>query len=247
LKEIVISIKGLRKEYISGKTKLVVLDGIDLDIKREFLAILGPSGCGKSTLLRILAGIEKPTNGVVEYHIGDSHPRIGFVFQFPTLIPWLTVLENVALPLESSGIKPSEAREEARRYLSLVGLSGFENSYPHQLSGGMRQRVNIARALAVKPQILLMDEPFSNLDPLTAEALRAEVLDIWLTGVVGIETIIMVTHAVDEALFMADRVVILSPRPTKIRKIVYVDLPRPRNRRSPEFQKLEDYVYEYIS
>jgi len=247
LKEIVISIKGLRKEYISGKTKLVVLDGIDLNIGREFLAILGPSGCGKSTLLRILAGIEKPTDGVVEYHARDSHPRIGFVFQFPTLIPWLTVLENVALPLESSGIKPDEAREEARRYLSLVGLSGFENSYPHQLSGGMRQRVNIARALAVKPQILLMDEPFSNLDPLTAEALRAEVLDIWLTGVAGIETIIMVTHVVDEALFMADRVVILSPRPAKIRKIVDVNLPRPRNRRSPEFQRLEDYVYEYIS
>ncbi len=246
MKELVISIRGLKKEYISGKTRLLVLNGIDLDIRREFLVILGPSGCGKSTLLRILAGIEKPTSGVIEYHISEPI-RIGFVFQFPTLVPWLTILENVALPLESSGMKPNDAREEARRYLSLVGLSGFENSYPHQLSGGMKQRVNIARALAVKPQILLMDEPFSNLDPLTAEALRAEVLDIWLTGVAGIETVIMVTHAVDEALFMADRVVVLTPRPAQIRKIVEVNLPRPRNRRSQEFQKLEDYVYEYIS
>jgi len=243
LTEAVITIRGLEKEYFSGKTRLKVLNGIYLEVRREFLAILGPSGCGKSTLLRILAGVEKPTRGVIEFHL-PGKPRIGFVFQFPTLIPWLTVLDNVALPLESAGMTPKEAREEARRYVSLVGLGGFENAYPHQLSGGMRQRVNIARALAVRPQILLLDEPFSNLDPLTAEALRAEVLDIWLSGVAGVEAVVMVTHAIDEAIFMADRIVILTTRPAKIRKIIDVNLPRPRNRRSPEFQKLEDYIYE---
>ncbi|PUA33161.1 MAG: nitrate/sulfonate/bicarbonate ABC transporter ATP-binding protein [Zestosphaera tikiterensis] len=245
--EVVVSIKELEKEYLSGRVRIKVLNKINLEIRREFLAILGPSGCGKSTLLRILAGVEKPTKGTIEFHISSERPRIGFVFQFPTLIPWLTILENVALPLESAGIKPKEARDEARKYLSLVGLSGFENAYPHQLSGGMKQRVNITRALAIKPQILLLDEPFSNLDPLTAEALRAELLDIWLSGVAGVEAVVMVTHSIDEALFMADRIAILTPRPAEVRKVVEVNLPRPRNRRSPEFQKLEDYIYEFIS
>jgi len=242
----VISIRGLRKEFYSDGSRLVVIERIDLDVGNEFLVLLGPSGCGKSTLLRIIAGVEKPSGGEIVFKY-PGKPRIGFVFQFPTLIPWLTALENVALPLENQGLTPREAREEAKRYLSLVGLAGFEQSYPHQLSGGMRQRVNIARALAVKPQILLMDEPFSQLDPLTAETLRSEVMDLWLSGVTGIEAVIMVTHIVDEALFMADRVVILTPRPTTVKKIVEVELPRPRNRLSPEFKKLEDEVYEYIS
>ncbi len=242
----VLSIRGLRKEYVSSGTRLAVIERVDLDVGREFVAILGPSGCGKSTLLRIIAGVEKPSGGEIKFNYPEK-PRIGFVFQFPTLIPWLTVLENVALPLKSRGMKPREAVEEARKYLSLVGLAGFERSYPHQLSGGMRQRVNIARALAIKPQIVLMDEPFSQLDPLTAEALRSEVLDLWLSGVTGIDAVIMVTHAVDEALFMADRIVILTPRPSTVKKVVEVRLPRPRNRTSPEFKKLEDEVYEYIS
>jgi NitT/TauT family transport system ATP-binding protein len=159
----------------------------------------------------------------------------------------MTVLENVALPLRVRGISWREAEEKARKYLSLVGLQSFENFYPRELSGGMKQRVNIARALAIEPLILLMDEPFSQLDPLTAESLRSEVLDMWQWGVTSVRTIVMVTHNVDEAIFMADRVVIFTARPAKVAAIIPVEIPRPRDRRSPEFQKIEDKVYEYIS
>jgi NitT/TauT family transport system ATP-binding protein len=228
-----------------GKGKaLKVLDGISLDINEEFLAILGPSGCGKSTLLRIIAGVEKPDEGEIKSY---SDIVYGFVFQFPTLLPWLTVLDNVALPLLAKGIDKNIAREKALRYLSLVGLHGFEDFYPNELSGGMKQRVNIARALVVEPTILLMDEPFSQLDPLTAEALRAEILDLWLSGVTTVKGIVMVTHNVEEAVLMADRIIILTPRPAKIVKIIEVKLLRPRDRRSKEFQDIVDQVYEYVS
>jgi NitT/TauT family transport system ATP-binding protein len=246
ISDILISLRGISKEYVSESGIIKVIEEITIDIKKEFLAILGPSGCGKSTLLRIIAGVEKYSRGEIIYAEGKI-PKMGFVFQFPSLLPWMTVLENVALPLKNSGMRKEEARETARRYLSLVGLAGFEDLYPHELSGGMRQRVNFARALAVQPEILLMDEPFSNLDPLTAETLRAEVLDIWLSGITPLKGIVMVTHAVDEAIFLADRIVILTPRPSKIAKEIKVDLPRPRNRRSPEFEKLEDLVYSFVS
>ncbi|MEM3943412.1 MAG: ABC transporter ATP-binding protein [Thermofilaceae archaeon] len=241
----VLSIEDVRKSFRQGGNVVQVLDGISLEVGEEFIAILGPSGCGKTTLLRIIAGVEKPDGGRIVIH--DKTPRVGFIFQFPTLLPWLTVLDNVALPLRANGMSWREAREKAHKYLSLTGLQAFEDFYPRELSGGMKQRVNIARALAVEPTILLMDEPFSNLDPLTAESLRTEILDLWTLKVTTVRAIIMVTHSVDEAIFMADRVVILTPRPAKIRGIIEVDLPRPRDRRSPEFQKLEDKVYELIS
>ncbi|MEM1853600.1 MAG: ABC transporter ATP-binding protein [Thermofilaceae archaeon] len=241
----VLSIEDVRKSFRQGGNVVQVLDGISLEVGEEFIAILGPSGCGKTTLLRIIAGVEKPDGGRIVIH--DKTPRVGFIFQFPTLLPWLTVLDNVALPLRANGMSWREAREKAHKYLSLTGLQAFEDFYPRELSGGMKQRVNIARALAVEPTILLMDEPFSNLDPLTAESLRTEILDLWTLKVTTVRAIIMVTHSVDEAIFMADRVVILTPRPGKIRGIIEVDLPRPRDRRSPEFQKLEDKVYELIS
>ncbi|MEM4548124.1 MAG: ABC transporter ATP-binding protein [Thermofilaceae archaeon] len=241
----VLSIEDVRKSFRQGGNVVQVLDGISLEVGEEFIAILGPSGCGKTTLLRIIAGVEKPDGGRIVIH--DKTPRVGFIFQFPTLLPWLTVLDNVALPLRANGMSWKEAREKAHKYLSLTGLQAFEDFYPRELSGGMKQRVNIARALAVEPTILLMDEPFSNLDPLTAESLRTEILDLWTLKVTTVRAIIMVTHSVDEAIFMADRVVILTPRPAKIRGIIEVDLPRPRDRRSPEFQKLEDKVYELIS
>ncbi|MEM4875446.1 MAG: ABC transporter ATP-binding protein [Thermofilaceae archaeon] len=241
----VLSIEDVRKSFKQGGNVVQVLDGISLEVGEEFIAILGPSGCGKTTLLRIIAGVEKPDGGRIVIH--DKTPRVGFIFQFPTLLPWLTVLDNVALPLRANGMSWREAREKAHKYLSLTGLQAFEDFYPRELSGGMKQRVNIARALAVEPTILLMDEPFSNLDPLTAESLRTEILDLWTLKVTTVRAIIMVTHSVDEAIFMADRVVILTPRPGKIRGIIEVDLPRPRDRRSPEFQKLEDKVYELIS
>ena len=240
-----LSLVEVTKSFRQNGRVLPVLNGITLDVGEEFVAILGPSGCGKTTLLRIIAGLEKPDGGKVVFH-GEG-ARVGFIFQFPTLLPWLTVLDNVALPLRANGMSWSEARERARKYLSLVGLQAFEDFYPRELSGGMKQRVNIARALAVEPTVLLMDEPFSNLDPLTAESLRSEILDLWTLGVTTVRAIIMVTHSVDEAIFMADRLVILTPRPAKIAGIVEVNIPRPRDRRSPEFQKLEDKVYELIS
>lgn len=241
----VLSLVNVSKSFKQGGRTLRVLDGITLDIGGEFVAVLGPSGCGKTTLLRIIAGLEKPDSGEVIFHGGNA--RVGFVFQFPTLLPWMTVLDNVALPLRANGVSWEEAREKARKYLSLVGLQAFEDFYPRELSGGMRQRVNIARALAVEPTVLLMDEPFSNLDPLTAETLRTEILDLWTLGLTTVRAIIMVTHSVDEAIFMADRIVILTPRPAKIAGIIEVSIPRPRNRRSPEFQQLEDKIYELIS
>jgi NitT/TauT family transport system ATP-binding protein len=241
----VLSLVEVTKSFRQNGRVLPVLNGITLDVGEEFVAIIGPSGCGKTTLLRIIAGLEKPDGGKVVFHGGEA--RVGFIFQFPTLLPWLTVLDNVALPLRANGMSWSEARERARKYLSLVGLQAFEDFYPRELSGGMKQRVNIARALAVEPTVLLMDEPFSNLDPLTAESLRSEILDLWTLGVTTVRAIIMVTHSVDEAIFMADRLVILTPRPAKIAGIVEVNIPRPRDRRSPEFQKLEDKVYELIS
>ena len=241
---VLVSLINIVKSFGEGGKVLRVLDGISLDIGEEFIAILGPSGCGKSTLLRIIAGVEKADSGEIKT---AGNIVYGFVFQSPTLLPWLTVVDNVALPLIAKGIDKKAAREKALKYLSLVGLQGFEDFYPYELSGGMRQRVNIARALVVEPTILLMDEPFSQLDPLTAEALRAEILDLWLSGVTTVRSIVMVTHNVEEAVLMADRIVILTPRPAKITKIIEVKLPRPRDRRSKSFQDVVDQVYEYVS
>lgn len=248
LVEPLVVLKSIVKEYGDKGRSVRVLDGINLEIGSEILAILGPSGCGKSTLLRIIAGVEKPTSGEVIYRAVDKNrPQIGFVFQSPSLVPWLTVLENVALPLRARGMPKREAEEHARRYLSLVGLQEFEDFYPDELSGGMRQRVNLARALSIGPEILLMDEPFSQLDPLTAENLRAELLDIWLSGLAPIKSIVLVTHDVIEAVYIADRIAILTSRPARVAAVVNVNLPRPRNRLSPDFTKLVDLIYEYVS
>ncbi|MCC6034908.1 MAG: ABC transporter ATP-binding protein [Desulfurococcaceae archaeon] len=242
----IIEIVGVSKSYVSEGREIKVLEDISFSVGKEFVSIIGPSGCGKSTLLRIIAGVEKPDSGKVIFHLSRK-PTIGFVFQFPTLLPWMTVLDNVILPLIASGVQKSRAIEKARTTLKIVGLSEFEDFYPSELSGGMKQRVNIARALAVEPDILLMDEPFSNLDPLTAESLRGEVLDIWLSSILPIKSIIMVTHNVEEAVLMSDRVIILSPRPARVLKIVDIMVPRPRTRKMPEVQELVDKVYEYVS
>ena len=245
-KDLVLEVRGVSKSYTSGGKVFEVLKDINFVVGREYITILGPSGCGKSTLLRIIAGVEKPDKGEVVFNIGGK-VRIGFVFQFPTLLPWMTVLGNVTLPLIAAGVPKNDAVERARRALKIVGLEELDDFYPSELSGGMKQRVNIARALAVEPDILLMDEPFSNLDPLTAENLRSEVLDIWSSSILPIKSVIMVTHNVEEAVLMSDKIIILSPRPARIVKVVDVNIPRPRTRKMIEVQELVDRVYEYVS
>ncbi|RFA94661.1 ABC transporter ATP-binding protein [Pyrobaculum aerophilum] len=241
-----IEVNKIKKKY--GKVE--VFNDLSIDIETgEFVALLGPSGCGKSTLLRIIAGLERPDSGEVRFRgepVRGPRREIALMFQSPTLLPWKTAEDNVALPLVARGMGWREAREAAARYLALVGLSGFEEAYPKQLSGGMQQRVALARALAVEPEVLLLDEPFSALDPLTAESLRAELVRIWHENLSTVHTVIMVTHAVDEAVYMANRVVVLSTRPAKIVADIKINLPYPRNRKSPEFQKYLDQVYTYI-
>ena len=229
---------------------LVVLRDITLDVRRgEFLTIVGGSGSGKTTLLRIIDHLITPTSGSVLVD-GEAVKRpggkISFVFQTDSLLPWRTVIDNVAYGLDLRGLPKAQSRTSARKYLELVGLAGFADYYPHQLSGGMRQRVNLARALAVEPDVLLMDEPFAALDAQTRELMQLELLRIWReTG----KTILFVTHQLDEAVFLADRVVALSARPGSVREIVSIDLPHPRGidmKRTPEFQAYVARLWDLI-
>ncbi len=215
--------------YLGGQGSLEALECVSLQVDAgEFLCIVGPSGCGKSTLLRVLGSLVQPTSGKV-YLDGEllTAPRrqIGFVFQKANLMPWRNVLRNVTLPLEVKGLKSEEADQQARELLKLVGLEGFEDAYPHELSGGMEQRVAIARALIHDPAILLLDEPFGSLDALTRESMNLELLRIWRAKR---KTVVMVTHSIQEALFLADRILVMSSRPGRIEATVAVPLPRPR-------------------
>ncbi len=216
----------------------------------EFVSIVGPSGCGKSTLLRILQGLIQPSSGTVHYR---GHPSVGvngdmgMVFQGFALFPWLSVRENVGIGLVARGLPPSAIDKSVSFYIDKVGLEGYEEAYPRELSGGMKQRVGIARALCMEPAILLMDEPFSNLDALTSLTLRDEVLMLWEDPEMSVRTIIMVTHIIEEAILMSDRVVVLSRRPTHVAEEIPVDLRRPRDRRHPEFDRLSDRIFSLIS
>lgn len=244
--------EGIRKEFPGkrGSACAEALGGIDLVIKKgEFLAITGPSGCGKSTFLEIVAGLIKPTSGSIYIDGkpvgGPGHDR-GIVFQGYALFPWRTVLGNVAYGLEEKGIPEQKREEICREYISLVGLSGFEDHYPYQLSGGMKQRVAIARALAYDPDILLMDEPFAALDAQTREVLQGEVLRIWDETK---KTVLFVTHNIEEAIFLADRIAIMSARPGIIKHIMEVPLSRPRfeeYRTSQDFLRLRQEVGRLI-
>ena len=206
----------------------------------QFVSIIGPSGCGKSTLLKIVAALLPPTTGRVAVFGGDAHEArqhraFGFVFQTPLLFPWRTSLDNVALMLEVQGLARRERREQARRYLELVGLSGFEHHRPNELSGGMQQRVSIARALSFDPRILLMDEPFGALDAITRDRMGSELLRIWQRT---LKTVLFVTHSISEAVFLSDTVITFTSRPGRVRAVHRIDLPRPRTqetRLSPEF------------
>lgn len=227
-----LEIRNVTKTFLLEKSRIPVLDNISFDVGLdEFVCIVGPSGCGKSTLLRIIAGLERTDSGEIFFHgrlQTSPTPKITMIFQLFGLLPWKTALENVEVPLEVLGIKKEARVEIAKAHLRMVGLEGFENTYPHDLSGGMKQRVGIARALALQPEVLLMDEPFSSLDELTAKTLRSLVLNIWMDPTLPTNTFVMVSHNVEEAVFMADRVIVMSSRPGKIIGEVKVNIPRPR-------------------
>ena len=234
-----------------GRRTLKVLDRITLAVSAdEVVALLGPSGCGKSTILRILAGLTPPTRGQVLDHgapLRGLNPSVGFVFQSFALFPWMTVAANVEAALRAAGRSPAEVRDRASRAIRLVGLSGFERTYPRELSGGMKQRVGMARALSLDPELLFMDEPFSQVDALTAESLRAEVLDIWAGKDRNPSSILMVSHDIKEVAYMADRIVVLDANPGRVRTVVENRLPRPRDYRSPELLQLMDGLHDVIT
>jgi NitT/TauT family transport system ATP-binding protein len=216
----------------------------------KIIALLGPSGCGKSTLLRMLTGLSPSSAGSVFWHgqpVGDESPNVSIVFQSFALFPWLTVLENVEAPLEAQGIPKAERAERSRRSLDTVGLDGFEAAYPKELSGGMKQRVGFARALAVEPEILFMDEPFSALDVLTAESLRNELLELWLAKKIPTRCIFIVTHNIEEAVLLADRIIVLGRNPARIRADFRVPLQHPRDRKSAAFVLYVDYIYKVMT
>lgn len=226
---------------------LVVLDNVDVVLERnEIVGLLGRSGSGKSTLLRAIAGLIKPSSGTITCEgreLTGPSPAIAVVFQSFALFPWLTVLQNVELGLEARGVPPAERRRRALDAIDLIGLDGFESAYPKELSGGMRQRVGLARALVVHPKVLLMDEPFSALDVLTAETLRTDLLDLWCEGRMPIESILMVTHNIEEAVLMCDRILIFGSNPGRVIAEIRVDLPQPRNRLDPAFRDLVEKIY----
>ena len=244
--------RGVTHEFVMPNgNKLRVLENIDIAVKRsEIVALLGPSGSGKSTLLRILAGLIHPSQGEVFYRgqkVTDLTPGVAIVFQSFALYPWMTVLGNVRVVLEAAGLDDAEIRKRCERVINTVGLAGFEEAYPRELSGGMKQRLGMARALAVNPEILFMDEPFSHVDALTAESLRAEVVDLWAPEDSNPSSVLMVSHDIKEVVYMASRIIVLGSHPGRVRTIVENPLPRPRDQRSPEFERLVDYLHEIIT
>jgi NitT/TauT family transport system ATP-binding protein len=247
-KSSLIEVRGVGQRYPRRDApELVVLDDVNLTLRQgEIVGLLGRSGSGKSTLLRIIAGLAAPTRGEVICHGECVHgPTMGvaMVFQTFALFPWLTVLENVELGLEAIGVDKTERRRRALSAIDLIGLDGFESAYPKELSGGMRQRVGFARALVVDPELLLMDEPFSALDVLTAETLRTDLIDLWAEHRLPIKSILMVTHNIEEAVLMCDRILLFGSNPGRVAAEFKVDLPHPRNRLDPSFSRLVDTIY----
>jgi NitT/TauT family transport system ATP-binding protein len=250
--ETLLTVDGVSHTFGKGTaSQRLILDDVSLALKsNEIVSLLGRSGSGKSTLLRIMAGLLQPSRGSITF---DGEPvrgpvdGVAMVFQTFALLPWLTVLANVEFGLEAQGVKPEERRRRALAAIDLIGLDGFENAYPKELSGGMRQRVGFARALVTHPKLLLMDEPFSALDVLTAETLRTDLLDLWVEGRLPIRAILLVTHNIEEAVLMSDRILLLSSNPGKITAEFKVSLPHPRNRLDPTFRALVDDIYKRMT
>jgi NitT/TauT family transport system ATP-binding protein len=248
----IIHAEKIEKYYAQpSQNRIQVISATNLDIvPGEILALLGPSGSGKSTMLRMLTGLSTPSAGQVYWHgkpIGETEINVSIVFQSFALFPWLTVLENVEAPLQARGMAAEERRERSVKMLDTVGLDGFENAYPKELSGGMRQRVGFARALVVEPEVLFMDEPFSALDVLTAENLRSELLELWAKKTMPTKAVFIVTHNIEEAVLLADRIIVLGRNPGHIRTNFKVNLPQPRDRKSESFTQLVDYIYKVLT
>ncbi len=250
--EAIIQAEKIEKYYEQpSEVRIQVISATDLKIvPGEILALLGPSGSGKSTMLRMLSGLSRPSAGQVYWHgkpIGETEINVSIVFQSFALFPWLTVLENVEAPLQARGVPPDARRERSMRMLDTVGLDGFESAYPKELSGGMRQRVGFARALVVEPEVLFMDEPFSALDVLTAENLRSELLELWSKKTMPTKAVFLVTHNIEEAVLLADRIIVLGRNPGHIRTDFRVEIPQPRERKAPAFTALVDYIYKVLT
>jgi len=241
--EVELRMEHLGKVFIKGKREVKALDDFNLDVRGgEFVCLLGPSGCGKTTILRILAGLESSTSGKVLLKgkpVASSGPERGMVFQEFALFPWRTARKNIEFGLEVKGVPEAKRREISSKYIDLVGLKGFEDAHPKELSGGMKQRVGIARALANEPAVLLMDEPFGSLDAQTRNLMQKELLRIWSARK---KTVLFVTHSVEEAVYLADRIVVMTARPGKVREIIDVPLSRPRDRTSREFITIRSKV-----
>jgi NitT/TauT family transport system ATP-binding protein len=247
-----LQIEGIRKEFSGGAGPVLALTGVDLAIERgEFVTLVGPSGCGKSSLLTLISGLSAPSSGRIRINgreIGGTDREVGFITQQDNLFPWRTLIENVALSLELAGVSAAERRREAARWIRRVGLDGFGQAYPHQLSGGMRQRANIIRTLIYEPSVILMDEPFGPLDAQTRLSLQALLLSIWESQR---STVLFVTHDLTEAIALADRVVLMSARPGRIVRVDRVDIPRPRDifymHDLPQFRQLYDALWHELA
>jgi len=248
--ELALSARGVHMEYRdrTADSTLVAIETMDLDVREgEFVSLLGPSGCGKSTFLKIVNGLLKATAGEITLRSAGTAREDAMVFQDSALFPWYSVVDNVAYGLVCAGVGRREARKRALPFIDLVGLQGFGGKYPYQLSGGMQQRANLARALAVDSAILLMDEPFAALDAQTREVMQAELLRIWNAAR---KTVVFVTHQIDEAVYLSDRVVVMAARPGRIMADIHIELPRPRHldvKRTPEFARYEEQIWALIA
>jgi len=246
----IVELQHVYQMYGRGERRFTAVQDVNLTVREgEFVVLLGPSGCGKSTLLRIITGLQSPSEGTVLYRgepLRGVNPHATIVFQTFALFPWLTVLENVEVALKAKGVPAKLRVARALDWIDVVGLDGFEMAYPRELSGGMRQKVGFARAMAVEPELLCLDEPFSALDVLSAESLRGELLELWVGGKIPTKAILMVTHNIDEAVYLADRIVVMEKNPGRIVNELQIGLPHPRQRKSPEYLRIVDQVYALL-